>query len=41
MIFSSDEAFSFRLVHSVIGLISIAFAFACWPLASRIRNTED
>lgn len=38
---TSDDAVSFRIVHSVIGIISIAFAFACWPLAKRIRGSED
>jgi hypothetical protein len=41
MVFSSDEALSFRLVHSIIGGVSIAFALACWPLAKRIRSAEE
>jgi uncharacterized PurR-regulated membrane protein YhhQ (DUF165 family) len=41
MILSSDDGVGFRVVHTTIGLISIAFAFACWPLAKRIRGSED
>jgi hypothetical protein len=41
MVFSSDEALSFRLVHSIIGGVSIALALACWPLAKRLRNEGE
>ena len=38
MITDDDHAVSFRVVHSVLALISITLAFACWPLARRMRD---
>jgi Na+/melibiose symporter-like transporter len=41
MLTDDDHAASFRIVHSVLALISIGFAVACWPLAKRIPSDEN
>jgi len=38
MITDDDHAVSFRVVHSALALVSIAFALSCWPLAKRLKD---
>jgi ABC-type nickel/cobalt efflux system permease component RcnA len=35
-----DQSFGFKAVHSVLAIISIAFAIAAWVVVSRLRRRE-
>ena len=35
-----DESFGFKAVHSVLAIISIAFAVAAWLVVSRLRRKK-
>jgi len=35
-----DESFGFKAVHSVLAIISVAFAVAVWVVISRVRRRQ-
>ena len=35
-----DQSFGFKAVHSVLAIISIAFAVAAWIVVSRLRRRQ-
>ena len=37
-IWRDDQSVGFKLVHTVLAVVSIAFAVACWIVVSRIRR---
>ena len=37
-IWRDDQSVGFKLVHTVLAVVSIAFAVACWVVVSRVRR---
>jgi hypothetical protein len=37
-IWRDDQSVGFKLVHTVLAVVSVAFAVACWVVVSRVRR---
>jgi ABC-type nickel/cobalt efflux system permease component RcnA len=37
-IWGDDQGIGFKLVHTVLAVVSVAFAVACWVVVSRVRR---
>jgi hypothetical protein len=40
-IWGDDREFAFKAVHTVLALVSIAFAVATWVIVGRVRRARD
>jgi hypothetical protein len=40
-IWGDDHGVGFKVVHSVLALVSVAFAVACWVIVSRVRSRSE
>jgi hypothetical protein len=40
-IWGDEHGVGFKLVHTVLALVSVTFAVACWVIVSRVRGRHD
>ena len=40
-IWGDDRSTGFKVVHTVLAVVSVAFAVACWVIVTRVRRTKD
>jgi hypothetical protein len=38
-IWGDDRGTGFKVVHTVLAVVSVAFAVACWVIVTRVRRT--